>query len=298
MKNKKRYKKAYIFIIIFIYSFSFIYTINYYINDKNSLYNLFFDNNKVFNDFVSIINNVDFKDSKSYLNNNYKIKDYTVKPVSVNIKENSNNKPLVYLYNTHQTEEYTDNNKDNIRVNPNVTITSYIIKDELLKNNINSIVMEDSISKYLKDNNLKYNSSYKASRYYLEKDYKLNKSLKYFIDLHRDSAKKNNTTININGKSYAKILFILGLENKNYQENLNTINKINNLINSKYKGLSRGIYKKKGQGVNGVYNQDFNKYTILIEVGGVDNTLEEVNNTSIVLAEVLTEFIQGEENES
>lgn len=298
MKNKKRYKKAYIFIIIFIYSFSFIYTINYYINDKNSLYNLFFDNNKVFNDFVSIINNVDFKDSKSYLNNNYKIKDYTVKPVSVNIKENSNNKPLVYLYNTHQTEEYTDNNKDNIRVNPNVTITSYIIKDELLKNNINSIVMEDSISKYLKDNNLKYNSSYKASRYYLEKDYKLNKSLKYFIDLHRDSAKKNNTTININGKSYAKILFILGLENKNYQENLKTINKINNLINSKYKGLSRGIYKKKGQGVNGVYNQDFNKYTILIEVGGVDNTLEEVNNTSIVLAEVLTEFIQGEENES
>ena len=65
------------------------------------------------------------------------------------------------------------------------------------------------------------------------------------------------------------------------------------MINSKYNGLSRGIYKKEGKGVNGVYNQDFNKNTILIEVGGEENTIDEVSNTCSILADILEEYIRG-----
>ena len=42
-------------------------------------------------------------------------------------------------------------------------------------------------------------------------------SLKYYIDIHRDSVSKNITTVNINNKNYAKILFVVGLEHNNYQ---------------------------------------------------------------------------------
>ena len=44
---------------------------------------------------------------------------------------------------------------------------------------------------------------------------------------------------------------------------------LENWLNENYKGISRGIYRKKGKGVNGVYNQDFSSYCFLIEVGGI-----------------------------
>ena len=86
---------------------------------------------------------------------------------------------------------------------------------------------------------------------------------------------------------YAKVMFLLGLENKNYLENKKVITKLNDYINKNYPGLSRGIYEKKGAGVNGIYNQDFSPNCLLIEVGGYENNLEEVNNTIKVLAEVI-----------
>ena len=45
--------------------------------------------------------------------------------------------------------------------------------------------------------------------------------------------------------------------------------------------------------VNGIYNQDLSPNTLLIEVGGVDNTIEEVYNTIEALANVLNKYIKG-----
>ena len=73
--------------------------------------------------------------------------------------------------------------------------------------------------------------------------------------------------------------------------------KINNEINKKYPTLSRGIYKKQGPGVNGVYNQDFSSNCILIEFGGQYNTIDEVYNTVEVLSKILANYM-GEDNES
>ena len=88
--------------------------------------------------------------------------------------------------------------------------------------------------------------------------------------------------------------FLIGLENPNYEKNLEFTEKLNNMINNKYPNLSRGIYKKQGKGVNGVYNQDFDPNTILIEVGGEENTIDEVYNTAEVISNILTEYIIGD----
>ena len=121
-----------------------------------------------------------------------------------------------------------------------------------------------------------------------------NKDLRYFVDLHRDSVSKDISTIEINGKKYAKILFILGLENESYKKNEVVISKLNDWLDRNYKGISRGIYRKKGTGVNGVYNQDFSENCILIEIGGEANTYEEVENTIDVIAEMLNFYIGGD----
>ena len=118
--------------------------------------------------------------------------------------------------------------------------------------------------------------------------------------LHRNRKSKLGIIINNHIINHKKeyliviILFLIGLENANYQENLDFTNKISDLLNQKVKGLSKGIYKKEGPLVNGVYNQDFSNRVILIEVGGNENTIDEVYRSLIVLGEVLDEVIKND----
>ena len=161
-------------------------------------------------------------------------------------------------------------------------------------NNFGVYVEEASIKEILNNNNWSYSYSYLASRTLLEQRKKEIPSLKYFIDLHRDSLTKDKTTVIINDKKYAKLLFIVGLEHNNYLENLEFTEKINNKLNEKYPTLSKGIYKKGGAGVNGIYNQDFSKYTILLEVGGYQNTPVEVLNSLIAFSDCFMEVIKYE----
>lgn len=203
--------------------------------------------------------------------------------------------PKIYIYNSHQTEEYASSTFLEYTINPTVMISNYILEEQFKSQGYQSIVEEESIKKILNNNSWNYSYSYKASRILLEQAKKSNPTLKYFIDVHRDSLPKERTTIEINDKSYAKILFIIGLENPNYQENLTFTEKINAKINEKYPNLSKGIYKKSGPGVNGIYNQDFSPYTILVEMGGYQNTPTEVMNSSLAFAECYLEVINSYE---
>ncbi len=205
-----------------------------------------------------------------------------------------NEVPLIYLYNTHQSEEYASTTLAEYSVTPTVIMNNYILEDIFQKNGYKSIVEEASIKDILNKNNWKYYNSYKASRILLENSIINYPTLKYFIDIHRDSLAHDRTTITINNKNYAKILFIIGLENPNYQENLAFTERINNKLNEKYNGLCKGILKKQGKGVNGVYNQDFNKRTILIEIGGYENTPNEVLNSTIAFSKAFLEVINEE----
>ena len=231
---------------------------------------------------------IDINNPIRLMNNDYnKYINKTTKEVV--LKED--NSPLIYLYNTHQTEEYKPSNYAEFSINPTVIMNNYILEDIFNKNGYKTIVEENSIKEILNNNNWNYSSSYKASRILLEKSIITYPTLKYFIDIHRDSLPRDKTTITIDDKDYAKVLFIVGLENNNYQSNLEFTEKINNKLNELYPNLSKGIYKKSGPGVNGVYNQDFSSNTILIEIGGYENTTNEVLNTSIAFSKAFMEVI-------
>ena len=221
----------------------------------------------------------------NYLNKN--LRQRKIIPV---IKEESKD-PLIYIYNTHQTEEYETSTILDYSIKPTVTISNYILEEIFNKNKLYTYVEESSVKEILNNNSWNYAYSYQATRILLEQRKQEYPTLKYFIDIHRDSIPKDKTTVTINNKSYAKILFLIGLENPNYQENLIFTEKLNNKLNQKYPNLTKGIYKKGGPGVNGVYNQDFSKYLILVEMGGYQNTPIEVLNSSLALAECFMEVI-------
>lgn len=209
-------------------------------------------------------------------------------------EKNTNSKPKVYIFNTHQTEGYNSNFLEAFNINNTVYLASHILGEYLSDLGVATIVEENSIIDVLNTNGWKYGYSYKASRILLENAYKKNPSLDFFIDLHRDAASYDRTVTEIDGKKYAKILFVVGLEHDSYEPNLQLAKKLNEKIKKIAPTLSRGVLEKKGPGVNGKYNQDFNKNTILIEVGGQYNYIEEVNNTLKIIAEVIYEYLEDE----
>jgi len=64
--------------------------------------------------------------------------------------------PLIYLYNTFQTDKYKNNYYNSYNINSFVTQASKILSEYLKNYNINSIVEDKSVAKTLKENNIPY----------------------------------------------------------------------------------------------------------------------------------------------
>jgi stage II sporulation protein P len=264
---------------------------------------------KILNKTITYLLKVDLSNPSTILNNSVlgysydeptnldldklkQISSYIEDPYKVDITN-----PLIYLYNSHQLENYNNDSLLAYGITPNVLMASYLLKEKLNSSGLGAIVEDTNMTEFLSLNNWDYSSSYKASRIFLLDKQNTHPTIKYYFDIHRDSVNKKLTTVNINNKSYARILFVVGLEHSNYQENLKNVNKLNSIIDKKYPGLSRGIYKKEGPGVNGIYNQDISSKVFLIELGGIDNNIEEVLNTINALTDTITTYINQNEKE-
>lgn len=204
---------------------------------------------------------------------------------------------VVYIYNTFQTDGYLSQFFNSYNTRSYVTQASFILSEYLKAWKIGSIVEEKSVVEVAKEENIPYTNSYAASRILLEQRVQENNSLKYFFDLQISDYERDATTVNINGVDYAKILFVVGTDNGNYQDNQEFARKLNQLLESINPSLTRGVSLRGGTGYQGVYNQDFSGKTLLIQVGGVYNTIDEVNRSMKVLAQVIATYIKEENHE-
>lgn len=94
------------------------------------------------------------------------------------------------------------------------------------------------------------------------------------LDLHRDSQPKNVTAVTIKGKAYARLMIVIGTNNPNWVANYNFAQQITSRLEDNYPGISRGILYASAN-----YNQNFSSRAILLEVGGIDNTFVECQNS-------------------
>lgn len=214
---------------------------------------------------------------------------YIEDPYDVKVKE-----PILYIYNTHQTEGYQKSNNASYNITPSVLMASYILRESLNDLGIPSMVETNDITELLRVHSWKYSYSYAASKLLLEDAIAKNPTLTYFIDLHRDSMSYDITTTTFNDKSYAKILFVIGKDHPNYEKNLQMAEAINDYIKEVNPKLTRGISQKGGSGVNGIYNQNISPNVILIELGGQYNSITEINNTLEILAKAIYRYVKGE----
>jgi len=201
-------------------------------------------------------------------------------PVSKEIEE----KPLVYIYNTHQSESYDPSNLREYNITPTVYMVSYMLQSAFKNLGINSIVEDANIRNILRKRNLSYSQSYTVSREWLESTKKNYPSIEYFIDIHRDST---SGRVKIDDLSYAKLMMVVGTNHKNYKKNEALMLKIHNQLKEYHPDLMRRIHYAR----HARYNQDLHPNIILIEVGGHKNTIDEAYNSINLLAEVLANMI-------
>jgi stage II sporulation protein P len=242
---------------------------------------------------VSILENKFlFKSNKKDIDTKLAYKDNEkeeVKPLVENKGEVSQTNKVVYIYNTHQVETYNPGNLKEFNITPDVVMASYIIKDRLEKKGIKVIFEERKMSEYLKNAGLDYDHSYTASRYYLKDVLKNNPKIDLVIDLHRDALPKYLSTVTLDSKNYAKVMFVHGGKSSNANITLSNVNRMNELIKNKFPGITRGVLSRSYS----IYNQDLHDNSMLIELGGNENLIDEVMNTSEFLANIIYEYLGG-----
>lgn len=205
-------------------------------------------------------------------------------------------KKTVLLYFTHTRESYlpylngVSDPDSAMHSKINVTKVGEMLKAELEQTGIGTSIDKTDIIQKLNDKDLAYFNAYQESRPLVQTAMAKNENLLYLIDIHRDSQRKKVTTAEIGGKKYAKLAFVVGEEHPNYEQNLKVAKELHELLDSKFKGLSRGVIAKKGSGTNGKFNQDLSGNALLLEFGGVDNTFEELQRTAGAFAEIFSDY--------
>lgn len=203
-------------------------------------------------------------------------------------------KPIAFIYHTHNRESWNSEMKESERdaqsSNKNITLVGQRLAEELGKLGLGAMVSDADYPTTVPGYEWEY--SYKYSRKTVKEAIASNNELEYIFDLHRDSQARKYTTAEINGESYAQVYFIIGQRNPNWKENEAFARKLHDKLEAQYPGLSRGIWGKNANSGNAEYNQSLSSQSVLIEVGGIDNTLEECYRTAKALAEVIAQLHQ------
>lgn len=136
-------------------------------------------------------------------------------------------------------------------------------------------------------NKMQISGAYTKIRPYLQKQLAENQ-YDVLLDLHRDSIKREKTTIKSGGTTYARLTFVVGAEHVNYKMNEAFSKAVSNEVNRLVPTISKGVLAKTHDTGNGVYNQDLSSHALLVELGGIENTEEEINRTIAILAKAIS----------
>ncbi|MGG1658783.1 stage II sporulation protein P [Brevibacillus sp. NRS-1366] len=215
------------------------------------------------------------------------------KPAPI-VGPNTGDKKIVYVYNTHNRESwYSETKPVGSSVDHptrNISLVGKHLAQALTERGIGSDVSTDDIYQQLLNKKMDYALSYAQSLQVLKAATEKNRELHYFFDLHRDTAPRDRTTVTIKGKTYARVMFVIGKRNKSHEKNEAFATELHQLMEKMYPELSRGVMEKGAKTDHGEYNQSISTGSLLMEIGGTENTLQESLNTAEALADVFAAY--------
>jgi stage II sporulation protein P len=202
--------------------------------------------------------------------------------------------PQVLVFHTHTTEAFLKSIDE---------LTMKNIPSRTNNNNYNVVRVGDALINNLKKYNINvlhnttvhdkdYNSSYEKSLKTLTSYVDKYPSLNMVIDLHRDAAGDDKLRVvkNINGKNVAQIMFVIGtdckLSNTKWKENLKLAVKIQARLNEICPGVAKPIYLSPKR-----YNQHLTNGSVIIEIGGDGNVIDECIRSTNYLAQAINDVM-------
>ncbi len=232
------------------------------------------------------------------------IASWVVTPTTLSGSANQSPGGQVFIYHTHNRESWKNvaGSKSGSSVDDaktNITLVGQELGRVLQQKGVPAITANDDIAGRLVLKNLSFTQSYSESRKTILEAKNTNPALSYLFDIHRDAdVPRSQTTVTINGKAYARIMFVVGTGNPRYEENAAFAEALNKILEKKYPGLSRGILVKSAHQGNGEYNQSLSPTSLLLEFGGVNNTLEENKRTAAAFADVFADYYASIQSKS
>lgn len=220
---------------------------------------------------------------------------------SLGAEANPSGAPVVLIVHTHGTEAYSpegavsyDGVSELARssdITENVVSVGAVMAEILNSRGISTLhctVMHDKQS---------YRDSYSRSAETVKKYLEQYPTIKYVIDVHRDSVTNKDGALLrpvtvADGKAAAQVMCVVGSDEggadyPNWQDNLSFALKLRDALNSRYSGISRPVCLRPS-----AYNQQYAPVSILLEVGASGNYLSEAQESARLCAEVLADIIK------
>ncbi|MGM0471802.1 MAG: stage II sporulation protein P [Bacillota bacterium] len=207
------------------------------------------------------------------------------------------NNNLVAIYHSHTSESY-DSSVFNFHSSPG-TKGDIVDVGSVMSKQLNQQYQIKTIHA-TRVNDQVYRESYSQSRKLAQRLVSSNSNLKLVLDLHRDALAKENKdifTTTINGERVAKVMIVVarpepdyGLPHPDWQQNLELAERLAAKTKQMYPGLLREMKVVD----NRRYNQDVHPHSLLLEVGGIDNTTAEAKRSAKLMADVIAAFLTDE----
>ncbi len=241
-------------------------------------------------DAAGQVRNMTSVSNESVLAESRKLPDFTIK---------KNGEPQVLIMHTHATESYEPYERDFYDESFNSRTTD---------KSMNMAAVGDAIAKELESAGIgvihdttlhdypSYNGSYDLSRETVQKYLDEYPSIKIVLDVHRDAIERESgeriaPVVEINGRNAAQIMIISGCDDgtmnmPDYMKNLRFACLLQRQLESDWQGLTRPVlfdYRK--------YNQDLTTGSVLIEVGGHANSIDQAVYSGELIGKSLAECL-------
>lgn len=199
--------------------------------------------------------------------------------------------PLVAIYNTHTGETYAmTDGVERVKGRGGVFTVATALEKGLRKRGV-SVLRSDRI------HDVSYAASYLESEKTVREMLYNNPEIDALFDVHRDSKlPRSLATVEAGGTRVAPVLVVVGSDARQpfptWRQNLAFAKRIADRADALYPGLCRGVRIKEGR-----YNQFLNPRLLILEIGGVNNSLEEAEAAAELMANVLADLLFEDQNQ-
>ena len=223
---------------------------------------------------------------------NVSLDEYLKKPFPIDcaIPESE---PLVLIIHTHGSESYLENGFD--FYSPDETFRStdesrgVVHIGEVLCEKLNSLGINTVHDKTMYDAE-DFNKSYAYSREGIKAMLEKYPTIRFVIDLHRDSVFDSNERnvkplTTLNGKDCAQLMLVVGTDeggsaHSGWRDNLTFATQLQQKMNDLYPTLARPVNLRSA-----AFNQALTSGSLILEVGSCGNTVEEAENAVLLFAQ-------------